>query len=305
MRVGILGNPRAGRGRGERVAHAIADRLSHEGHRVELALTTDGPDRARRLAQGSEALVIAGGDGTLHHALPILIESRVPVYHAGLGTENLFARHVGHRPDPDAIAEALRRFNTRDLDVGHIPGSDGSPGTYFVLMASIGPDAAVVHRLARERAGPIRHHSYLRPVLAEMIDPTLPRLTIRADGKILAERERGWLVVANAPPYALKIDPLPQADPADGLLDVLFLPADDAPTLLAALVALRFRANPASLGGRIARTSRLQVRVDPATAPVQLDGEAVDVRIMSGIGSDWSWEALVTIRQGILRSIVL
>jgi diacylglycerol kinase family enzyme len=136
----------------------------------------------------------------------------------------------------------------------------------------MGPDASVVHRLNATRTGPISHLSYLRPILAELVRPVLPRMSIEADGLPLVTDTAGLLVIANSRQYALRTDPAPEARPDDGLLDVAFFPASHAVAVGIWLLRSRLR-----LARGCVRTQARQIRVrtsDPRTC-LQLDGEAV------------------------------
>ena len=280
MHVGILYNPRAGRGRGEAAALDIERALTRASIRVKKASVSDGFTGFADLRKGIDALVIAGGDGTLHHALPALADSRLPIYHAAMGTENLFAREFGHRATPACVLAALRHGRVRDIDLALLEraprsGSWRKDHTLFSIVASIGPDASIVHRLCAGRSGPIRHLSYLRPIVAELPDPTFPTMSVRVGNRVLAEKEPGALFVANLRQYALRINPLMSADPSDGLIDALFVPASDIATYLSGLVWMRARVPSLMWGGRVARGRELLLEVHSPQVIVQADGEPV------------------------------
>jgi diacylglycerol kinase family enzyme len=138
-------------------------------------------------------------------------------------------------------------------------------------MASIGPDASVVHRLDRRRNGPISHRSYIRPILAEAIRPVLPRLTVHADGVEVIRDEPGLLVVANSRHYALRADPAPRANCSDGLLDLVFFPASSATRVAFWLVRARLRL---TRGCTQARARVVTISTSDQRARLQVDGEA-------------------------------
>ncbi len=271
MRIALLHNPAAGRGRGEGLARQFAAGLSAAGHEVRAGDVRTGGALAGELIVWSQAVVVAGGDGTLHHLLPLLAGSGRGVYQAALGTENLFAREFGHVAQLGAIVAALEAGHARDVDVGEL--SAGEERRSFAIMASLGPDAGVVHRLDATRRGAITHASYLAPTLAELRAPSLPRLTVRVDGRDVVTDRRGMVVVANLRRYALGVNPAPAARGDDGLLDVVFLPAETAVRALANLVACRL-----GLGERCgavrARGARVELTSTPTT-PVQADGEPI------------------------------
>lgn len=226
MRVLMLANMRSGVGRAPRLARAIERQLTGWSHEV---ITLDVGQLARSpkgstgpLASGvagADAVVSIGGDGTIHHALPDLLASRRPVYHVPGGNENLFAREFGMSADPIALARALETFRIDSVDVG---AAGGRP---FAIMVSVGPDAGVIHRLHASRGRASGHAMYLGPVLHECLRPHLPCLSVRLDGRPVVAARRGLVVIANSRQYAARLDPAPRADMRDGLLDVVFLPA--------------------------------------------------------------------------------
>ena len=70
------------------------------------------------------AALVFGGDGTIHHHLAALIESRTPFLHVPMGSGNDFPRALGIRHLEDALA-AWREFvatgaNVREIDAGAI-----------------------------------------------------------------------------------------------------------------------------------------------------------------------------------------
>ena len=73
--VVILMNPASGRGRGEHAAKAVEHALQRDGHDVRL-LSVREWDALTEACDDADALVICGGDGTVHHALELLIHER-------------------------------------------------------------------------------------------------------------------------------------------------------------------------------------------------------------------------------------
>lgn len=266
MRIILYLNPRSGKGAARKHAAIFERELLAIGASVEIFEAGKDPPVNADALRGADALVVVGGDGTLHWVADAAIAAGVPIYHAPLGTENLFARHFGMDLRPRTLIEALRRARVSMVDAASCNGRT------YLLMASIGPDAAIIHRLAETRSGTITHLSYVRPILAELLRPIAP-LTVHLDGTTLVTNEPGWLVVANSRQYALRIDPCREALIDDGLLDLVFFPASAAwKTASSALTArLRFARAERSIH-RQGHTVSIEA---PASARLQLDGEAV------------------------------
>lgn len=287
----MLTNPSAGSGKGAALVASALQRLRADGHELaSLAVSRSEPESfGRRFWESlssSEALVVAGGDGTIHHALPSIIDARTPIYHLPLGTENLFARHFGMTRAVEDVSRAARERAETRVDVAHVTVDDDDPATpdwtrRFAIMLSIGPDASVVRRLAAVRNGPISHLSYVRPIARELASPWLPRVSVWVDGKPIVEHRRGMLVVANSPQYAVRIDPARHALVDDGKLDVVFMPASSglAAGWWLARARLRTHLSGANVNGGaiVARGEEVRIAVDDPNPACQMDGEDVPV----------------------------
>jgi diacylglycerol kinase family enzyme len=275
VRVLVLYNPNAGRGRGQRVAESVSAMLERRGLTADLLATVKEPPETfrQRLTQaltGTDLLIVAGGDGTLHSTLPSLVGSAVPVYHLAMGTENLFARQFGMDRHPQTLERALDRSKVLEVDLGVV--SIAGTEVPFVLMCSLGPDASVIRRLDEARNGPISHLSYVRPILAELLDPCLPRVTIEVDGRRVVDAQSGMVVIANSRQYALRIDPAYKASMTDGLLDAVFFPCKGRLCALAAVIRSRLRSHGKSTVYNVGRSVTVLAE-DHRPVAVEVDGE--------------------------------
>lgn len=286
MRTALLLNPNAGKGRAQAIAASLEAALRARQITTQaINVHSEVADAATaEAARSNDVIIVLGGDGTVHHALPHLVGKPAALYHLALGTENLVARELGHRADVETAADMIASGRSRTIDTARItPRAAETAGpTPFVVMASIGPDASVVHRLDATRRGPISHLSYLRPILAEALRPALPEITIVADGDTIVSRRAGLVVVANARQYALRTDPAPDARSDDGLLDVAFFPATTAVAAAVWLLRARLRlaegcmrARARSIGITIHTAARGGARAAHPVHPVQIDGEAL------------------------------
>lgn len=277
-RILIVSNALSGRGQGVRVVAAAVAHLRREGFLVhELPVDRADPAafraRFRAALAHADALVLAGGDGTVHHALPVAASAGVPVFHMPLGTENLFSRECGSCCDLHRLARTLRRGESRLVDMGSVTGGDVDAPTHFALMCSIGPDAGVIRRLHATRRGAITHLSYLRPTWDELLDPALPLLTVEADGKVLVRRTRGMLIIANSRHYGGRLNPACDARADDGLLDLVFFPADTGPGAALWMARSLLGAHTTHPAAVCARARAVKVETADGNLPHQMDGE--------------------------------
>lgn len=274
MRVVILYNPSSGKGRSKQVSEFVARALEHQGwNPLRVASIAGSGERFLTALDGAKATVIVGGDGTMHHAAPILMQAQVPFTVLPLGTENLLAREFAMTRSVERVVRTLRARRVVMMDTA------SANGRTFLVMASSGPDASVIHRMASIRSGSISHLSYLRPMISEACRPAICQLSITVDGRPIVDDQFGMVVVANSRQYAMRVDPAPRASVTDGLLDLVFFPARTTAGVVGWMVQSRLRRADASL--RIVRTrgAEILIRASGRGAPVQLDGEASDLRL--------------------------
>jgi len=101
-------------------------------------------------------IVAAGGDGTVQDVMNRYPDQKIAIL--PLGTENLLARYFGIKKSGQFVAEMIDQGCTREVDLCEINQRK------FILMASIGFDAAVVEALTLSRTGNISHLSYVKPI---------------------------------------------------------------------------------------------------------------------------------------------
>jgi diacylglycerol kinase family enzyme len=295
----ICANPFSGAGPNRRYVDGLVDALRNRG--LEPKLVWDLNERRALLADSGLAehyrcVVAAGGDGSIHAVVNELgaagrldnagDQPRAAFATLPMGNENLFAAHFGFTRDVGRLASAIEAGQTKRIDLGRVtPGTRGGQNSLFTLMASIGFDADVVHRMDRWRVSVaglrrVRRSSYVPRVLSSLCRYAYPVLSIQADEQTLSGAH---LFVFNLPHYGggLRIAPMGcRAD--DGLLDwVLFEKPGRWPLLGAAGAVLRGK-HLGSQGVRHGRSARLRVDVTAAgladagstpTAPLQVDGD--------------------------------
>jgi len=305
MRVLLGINPRSGRGKAAAGANRLGSLLaSHVVHRVELPrVGAESPDWLSSRLRDVDACIVIGGDGTMHGALPSLIECGTPAFHFATGTENLFSREFGmHRTDLNEaaalVAASLEANRTAWFDAARCVGPCTPASGTFGIMLSAGPDAGVIDRLQRVRTGTISHLSYVRHIMAEWQHPHLPRVDLRVDGVEVSRDEPGMLLVANTRQYALRIDPAREARPDDGLLDAVFLPATSAWAVASWLVGCRCRTQRSMHAARRLRGSVVEARLrfDAATPAIQVDGDLMPLLPSAVAGATASGEVSLEIR---------
>lgn len=273
MKLVLYYNPRSGSGAAGRVAGMLARALREQGHETS-SVEANGASTG---VEAADAMIVIGGDGTVHSILDIAVAASLPIYHFPTGTENLFAREFGMNRRLPTLLAALERRRVVEVDIARCNGRS------FIIMCGVGPDASVVHRMARTRTGRITHWSYARPILAELRDPALAPMSVRVDGVDVVQGRSGWLVVANSRQYAVRMDPARHADMTDGLLDVAFFPARSSWGVLGWAAITRLRLQHHVKSAIHARGREVRIECPERVLPMQLDGEAghVDIGAMT------------------------
>ncbi|GGM06473.1 diacylglycerol kinase family protein [Micromonospora yangpuensis] len=235
--LAVLVNPSASRGRHRDLLPHLLHRLAAVDRPVRV-LTADGGAGAesacrRAVAEGAGALVAVGGDGTVHRALQAVAGTGVPFGVLPVGTGNDFAADTGFPTDPlaaaDAVVAALRAGRTRPVDLARLTGAAGAPRWFGAVLAA-GFDAIVNERANRMRwpRGPRR---YDLAILVELARLRARRYTLRLDG-VVHELDAVLVAVGNCASYGGGMRICPDADPTDGLLDVVVGGRFDRRTLM-------------------------------------------------------------------------
>ena len=268
MRILVLFNPISGGGRAERAASEISRELRAACHEVTTATTQPKPASEWLDPQlaGVELLVVAGGDGAMRLASAAAVRTGTPVYHLPLGTENLFAREFGMDRRVSTLLNAIATHDIRTVDVALANGEQ------FLLMASVGLDAEVVHDLASCRGASISHSSYLAPIWRQLRLWRPCCLEITVDGRRIDNGGAGFVVVVNCRQYGWRLNPASSASMFDQLLDVVYFPARSRMQLLHWAARCRFNRHVGTKGLAYERGRHVQVR-SQAFCRYQLDGD--------------------------------
>jgi diacylglycerol kinase (ATP) len=143
-RIVVVANPGAGN-HDRNTINFIAERLRRHDRRVEV-VESHGAGHIGEIvrAADADAILIAGGDGSINEAVGGLLKRSRPRPALGVipqGTANVLGHDLGLPSNPSELAELFLGGRTRPL---HIGLANGKP---FILMASAGFDAEVVGRV--------------------------------------------------------------------------------------------------------------------------------------------------------------
>ena len=224
-------------------------------------------------------VVVAGGDGTIHHAVRGLANTSTALGIIPSGTGNDFAAAAGIPIDPVAAARVLTACSATSVDlgaVGDIP---------FCCVAGVGMDTPALQYINRSR---IRSRKLLYKLAAirALLNYVPCELGIEVNDEIIRDRVV-FAAFSNTPTYAGGVPVAPDASMFDAKLDYcVFL---DQPLIQRAMTFMylkrgRHRGRPGVLSGVASA-----IRIDSTMPiPITLDGELTslatpaDIRVLPG-----------------------
>jgi diacylglycerol kinase family enzyme len=179
---------------------------------------------ARALREGVDAVLVAGGDGTVRAVGEALIESRVPMAIVPSGTGNLLARNLElPLADPSAAIRAAFDGDIRPIDIGmaHLTRADGSSAEHaFVVMAGIGLDAAMIANTSAQLKKTMGWVAYVDGAARSLPGAKAFRIVYELEGHRLHSTKVHSMLFANCGALPAGIELIPGASLTDGMLDV-------------------------------------------------------------------------------------
>jgi diacylglycerol kinase (ATP) len=221
MRIVILLNPNAGRGKARLVLREALEVMQRAGVEIGVRESRDAQHllalARRAAAEKPDAIVSLGGDGTHHYVVNGIVGSEIPLGIIPCGSGNDFAKGLGIPTEARAAAEALCARNTCRVDLGR------AGNTVYAGIAGAGFDS-VVTRYANERVRRLRGScAYAWSILRCLKSYRPEPLEIVSDVQEFSG-EVIFAAVGNNVSYGGGIHLTPRAKLDDGLLDVCIVP---------------------------------------------------------------------------------
>lgn len=268
MRVTLLHNPTAGdeEHRRERLAAVIAA----AGHEVVGQSMEDDWEAALR--RPVDLVVAAGGDGTVRKVFRALAGSPVMATLFPIGSANNIARSLGFERDdePAHLIARWPRWERRPFDLGSFGESD------FVESAGGGIFADVLARaedVDTNAGGEEKVELGLRLLRAVVEDAPALDWQVAIDG----EDRSGELLAVNAMNVretGPNVPLAPEADPADGLLDVVLVRPEHRSPLAGYAERRLGGEDPVPPALEVRRGRRLEL-VPPRSARLHVDDDLI------------------------------
>ncbi len=238
-----------------------------------------GPGDCTRLAReaaesGKEYRIYAcGGDGTLNEVVQGAAgydNVAVTVFSGGSGND-----FVKIFDDPKAFFELPKLLDPREASFDLIDCN----GSLSLNICSIGLDARIGLDVANYKRLPLPHGfaAYAASTLVNVIKGIAEHYMIEIDGETI-DGEQTLLCACNGRYYGGGFNPVPEADPSDGLLDVLLV--KKVTRLQVAGVIGKYKNGLYAQLPELVRhfkTKALKIICDRPT-PIQLDGELLTAK---------------------------
>lgn len=271
-RVLLIANRRSRSG-GEAEAH-VRRGLEAAGVRVAVPPIEARRDVAKAIegASGVDAVVVAGGDGTLNAAAPGLLARGLPLGIVPAGTANDLARTLALPPGPDAAIDVILAGRQRAIDLGEV---NGHP---FFNVASFGLSVGLAQQLTREDKKRWGAFAYALAALRALTTARPFHTTIEAtgiDGRSTTCRAKSWQVaVGNGVFYGGGMAVREGADIDNGMLELYSLEMERLWKLLP--MALSFRAGRHGLWQEVRTLQAREIRVETRRPrKINADGELI------------------------------
>ena len=267
MRVILVHNPTAGDEQHTREQLTAA--IEAEGHEVVYQSVKDD-DWTDALAAPADLVAVAGGDGTVRKVFKELAGSSLPATVIPVGTANNIARTVGfHTDDPLRLIGGWGAADRRPFDVGGIKSPWGRVA--FVEATGGGLFAEILVRADGEDGEEDKVQLGLRVLDDVLTDAPAHRWELDADGDRI-EGEFLGVEALNVRETGPKLPLAPDADPGDGLLDLVVVRPEDRETLTRHVRARLDGEDGTPLPFERRRVRRIAFSL-PADCPLRVDEE--------------------------------
>ncbi len=242
--------------------------LAARGFDLDIRQSADRAAMARTVAdcaEGCDAIVIGGGDGTVNGALPALIAAGRPLGILPFGTANDLALTLGIPVDPALAAAVIADGFTRRIDVGRVNDR------HFLNVASIGLSVRIAEKQGEDLKRQWGIFSYVVAAAGALSEAERFEATITCGDR--SETVRAYqIAVGNGIHYGGGLTVSPDASIDDGLLDVYAIETASIPELIA--LAPRLRDGTLVERDDVAFFRGASVRVETRIPmPVNTDGE--------------------------------
>lgn len=273
-KVLLLSNRSAGSSDGDdlEVAIGVLERSSSVVHLDPASEEVTDAD-VREAARGASLVVVAGGDGSLHHAVNTLAEDLGDVVFGliPMGTGNDFARTMGLPEDPAQAAEVALFGRQVKVDVSRARG--GNVDRLFINACMGGFPVQANEAITDQTKKRFGSLAFLLGGAKAATD--IQRAVVTIDGVEAADCVA--VGVGNGRTCGGGLEVWPHADPSDGLLDACALAAGNLPEALRLAFKVKGASHEDLEATRFTRARSIRIEAEPAVE-FNIDGELLGLR---------------------------
>ena len=274
MRHLFIINPAAGsRNRTDEYSEIIHKVCRARNLDYEIRVST-APGECTRIAReeaetGEELRIYAcGGDGTLHEVMNGVTgfdNVAITVYSGGSGND--FAKIFD---DPKAFFDLHRLMDAEEVTFDLIQCND----RLAMNICCVGLDARIGNDVSRYKRLPLLHgfRAYAASTVINVVRGISEHYVVEVDGETIDD-EQTFVCVCNGRYYGGGFNPVPEADPSDGKLDILMvkkISRAQIPGIIGKYKDGRYK--ELAHVARYIKTDAIKIICDQPT-PINLDGE--------------------------------
>jgi diacylglycerol kinase (ATP) len=215
VKAALICNPAAGGGRGAELGSKVMEALARRGLSVLMTTTTaagEATTATMKLAPTVDVVVAVGGDGTVNEVVNGLAGGDVPLGIIPAGTVNVLAQELRIPFNVERACDVIAGGRTHTMDLGIVSGRR------FTLMAGAGLDALTIKELDLHAKQLFREAAFVVTGATALLRHPVPDFGVRLDGQ---EYTANFAVIGNSRYYGGRFGITREADPTDGLFDVL------------------------------------------------------------------------------------
>ena len=248
--------------------------IERQGHRIKSVSTT-GPGSAAEIArrcldQDADAILVAGGDGTINEVANGMVYSNVPLGVLPGGTANVLASEIGLGGDMLAAAKQLNAWIPERVSVGvHRDGME-RPRRYFLLMCGAGLDAHIVYHLSAPIKALLGKVAYWVGGFSQL-SRKLPEFEMEADGKAY---RASFALASRVRNYGGDLDIAPSITLLDDEFEIVLFSGENALRYLGYMMGILRARIEVTPGVTVVRCRSLKLSgISDRRVYTQIDGE--------------------------------
>jgi diacylglycerol kinase family enzyme len=280
----LIANPKAGRGGPKRRQEAIREfcrLMEARGIRVEVEMTTAPRDAARLSAaaarEGFPEVIVSGGDGTINEALQGLIGTSVRLAIWPRGTANVLGGELRLPRRLDRLADVLAAGKVQRAYAACATIENTGEQRYFLLMAGIGMDAAIIDLVRPTLKERIGVAAFWLSGLESLARWHPKRFVVEIEGR---QYPATFASLGKTPRYGGSLTITPRARLEKPEFEICLIDSRHRRKYLQLLPFAMFGGIPEGLKGTCF-VSAAEVRAIGEGVPVQVDGEVIGTLPMS------------------------